>query len=305
MTPVLLITLFILGLIGGFFSGLLGIGGGIIMVPLLLYTPPLLGLTAINMKMAAGITMVQSLGGSLSSLLSHRRNHFIHPALVLVMGTSSLVGAFIGSVWSNHLSGNTMLSIFAVLALLGSALLFLPLNNENEEMELAEVHFNKALAAVIGLVVGLLGGIIGQGGAFLLIPLMLYSLRIPTRIALGSSVAIAFLSALAGFIGKWGTEQIPLLMAIVVASGAIIGAQVGAKLSKWVQTATLRGILAVLIAGTALRMGLSQLEHYGKSTIWVSGVSFAVVCLLLIVYRIRMKTRNTGLKQKKPQQQNS
>lgn len=257
MTPVFLATLFILGLIGGFFSGLLGIGGGIIMVPLLLYIPSLLGLTAINMKMAAGITMVQSLAGSLSALLIHRSNRFVHRSLVVVMGSSSLAGALVGSVWSKQLSGNTMLGIFAGLALLASVLLFFPVHNDNEEIELADIGFSKTPAVLIGLVVGLLGGIIGQGGAFLLIPLMLYILRIPTRIALGSSVAISFLSASAGFLGKWSTEQIPFLLAIVLASGAVLGAQAGGKVSTKVRTSTLRAILAVLIAGTALRMGFS------------------------------------------------
>ena len=173
-------------------------------------------------------------------------------------------------------------------------------------MELAEVHFNKVLAVIIGIVVGILGGIIGQGGAFLLIPLMLYILRIPTRVALGSSVAIAFFSALAGFIGKWGTEQVPFLMAVVLASGAVVGAQVGGKLTKRVQTTTLRGILAVLIAGTALRMSYSLFAYYGTTTaMWVSTVSFAVVCVVLMIYRIRNKTINTNLEQKQPLQGNN
>ncbi len=306
MTPVFLATLFILGLTGGFFSGLLGIGGGIIMIPLLLYIPPLLGLTALNMKMVAGITMVQSLAGSLSAWLIHRRNRFVHRSLVLVMGSSSLAGALIGSVWSKHLSGNTMLGIFAGLALLASALLFFPVQNDDEEIELTDVHFSKTLAVLIGLIVGLLGGIIGQGGAFLLIPLMLYILRIPTRIALGSSVAISFLSALAGFFGKWGTEQIPFLLAIVLASGAVLGAQAGGKVSKLVQTTTLRAILAVLIAGTAWRMGFSLFSRFGtKTTLWFSTGTFAVVGVFFVIYRMRSKTRADMPQQNHPLQQNN
>jgi len=83
---------------------------------------------------------------------------------------------------------------------------------------------------------------------------MLYVLKIPTRIALGSSVAITFLSALAGFIGKWGSGQIPFVMAIVLVTGALMGAQLGGRLSNRLQTASLRIILSVLIAFTSLKM---------------------------------------------------
>ena len=73
MTTLLLFVLFTLGLIGGLFSGLLGIGGGIIMVPLLLYVPSLIGLEALSMKTVAAITIVQSMAGSFSGLVVHKK----------------------------------------------------------------------------------------------------------------------------------------------------------------------------------------------------------------------------------------
>lgn len=267
MIPAFLMLLLILGLIGGFFSGLVGIGGGIIMVPLLLYIPQLVGFAALDMKVVSGITMVQSLAGSLSALIIHRRNRFVHRPLVLSMGMGSVAGGLLGSVWSKSLSGNTILGIFALLAVVAAILMFLPAGEENGEAGSDNVRFSKVLAGGIGLGTGILGGIIGQGGAFLLIPLMLYILRIPTRIALGSSVAIAFLSALAGFLGKWGTDQIPLLMALVLAFGAVLGAQAGGHLSGRVKIGTLRYLLGVLIAGTALRMGYMLISGMGKQII--------------------------------------
>lgn len=233
------------------------------MIPLLLYMPSLIGLEAISMKTAAGITMVQSLAGAFSGLMVHKKNNFIHRPLVVCMGIASVTGSLVGSVFSKQIKGEIMLGIFAGMALLATVMMFLPVN-EDDEIPLEDVQFNKYLAFCVALVVGFLGGIVGQGGAFILIPMMLYVVQIPTRIALGSSVAISFLSALAGFIGKWGTGQIPFVMALVLVAGAVLGGQIGGRLSKRLRIANLRTILSVLIAFAALKMWfeLSPLVGY-------------------------------------------
>ena len=253
MTTLLLFVLFALGLIGGFFSGLLGIGGGIIMVPLLLYVPSLIGFQAISMKTAAAITIVQSMAGSFSGLVVHKINNFVHSKLITCMGSGVVLGSLLGSYFSKQIQGEVMLGIFAGMSLIATVLMFIP-SKKDDDLSVENVEFNKYLAFFVALVVGVLGGIVGQGGAFILIPLMLYVLKIPTRIALGSSVAITFLSALAGFIGKWGTGQIPFAMAIVLVAGALMGAQLGGRLSNRLKTASLRIILSVLIAITSLKM---------------------------------------------------
>lgn len=245
--------LFLLGLTGGFFSGLLGIGGGIIMVPLLLYVPPLAGLEAVTMKTAAGITMVQSLAGAFSGLMVHRKNNFVHRRLAAYMGAGSIAGSLGGSILSREINSEIMLGIFAGMALAATVIMFFPHKDDNR-LTVDDISFNKFLAFFAALVVGFLGGIVGQGGAFILIPLMLYIIKIPTRITLGSSVAVSFLSSLAGFAGKWSTGQIPLTMALVLVAGALIGGIAGGKLSKRMETARLKTILSVIIAFTALRM---------------------------------------------------
>jgi len=277
MTPLFLSVLFSLGLIGGFFSGLLGIGGGIIMVPLLLYVPSLIGLEAISMKTAAGITMVQSLAGAFSGLMIHKKNNFVHRQLVIFMGAGSITGSLAGSIFSKQIKGEIMLGIFAGMALVATILMLIP-RKKADEIPVEDVTFNIYLAISVALLVGILGGIVGQGGAFILIPIMLYVLKIPTRIALGSSVAISFLSALAGFVGKWGTGQIPFMMALILVGGAVLGAQAGGRLSKRLKTASLRSILSVLIAFTALKMWfeLNPMMGYLLSI----GLAFLVLILL-------------------------
>jgi len=286
MTTILLFVLFALGLIGGFFSGLLGIGGGIIMIPLLLYVPSLVGLEAISMKTAAAITIVQSMAGSFSGLVVHKKNNFVHSKLIVYMGSGVVFGSLLGSYFSKQINGEVMLGIFASMALVATILMFLP-SKKDANLAVENVEFNKYLAFFVALVVGILGGIVGQGGAFILIPLMLYVLKIPTRIALGSSVAITFLSALAGFIGKWGSGQIPFVMAIILVAGALIGAQVGGRLSKQLPTVSLRTILSVLIAFTALKMWFELSP--------VVGYLFTIGLVLLLLVLLKSKRKQKEL----------
>ena len=293
MTTLLLFVLFTLGLIGGFFSGLLGIGGGIIMVPLLLYVPTLIGLEAISMKTVAAMTIVQSMAGSFSGLIVHKKNNFVHSKLIIYMGSGVVLGSLMGSYFSNQIQGEVMLGIFATMALMATVLMFIP-SKEDEELPVESLKFNKTLAFIVALLVGLLGGIVGQGGAFILIPLMLYVLKIPTRIAFGSSVAITFLSACAGFIGKWGTGQIPFEMALVLVAGALIGAQLGGHLSHRLQTASLRTILSVLITFTALKMWFELSSIVGYL------LTLGLVVLLLVFY-LSSKTKPKHSQQQTPQ----
>ncbi|MDP4127681.1 MAG: sulfite exporter TauE/SafE family protein [Bacillota bacterium] len=286
MTTLLVFVLFALGLIGGFFSGLLGIGGGIIMVPLLLYVPSLIGLATISMKTAAAITIVQSMAGSFSGLVVHKKNNFVHTKLIVYLGSGVVFGSLLGSYFSKQIQGEVMLGIFASMALVATVLMFLP-TKKDDDLPVDAIKFNKYFAFFVALVVGILGGIVGQGGAFILIPLMLYVLKIPTRIALGSSVAITFLSALAGFIGKWGSGQIPFVMAIVLVAGALIGAQLGGRLSNRLQTASLRTILSVLIAFTALKMWFELIP--------IVGFLFTIGLVLLLLVFLKGKRKQKEL----------
>ena len=89
-----------LGAVTGFLSGLLGIGGGIIMAPLLLYLPPLFGLEELTMQAVAGVTIVQGLAACISGGLTHRRFQFFSGKLAAWMGTPLFIASFIGGAGS-------------------------------------------------------------------------------------------------------------------------------------------------------------------------------------------------------------
>lgn len=248
-----------LGLITGFVSGLLGIGGGIIMAPLLLYIPPLFGLKPLSMHIVAGLTIVQGLLGCLAGALTHRKYNFVSDKLSFWMGSSIFIAAMAGGAGSRLVSSQALLFVFAGLAFVAAFLMLIPEKERNEKPDVAILKFNRFRAITTASGVGLLGGLVGQGGSFILIPLMTSYVHIPTRIAIGSNLAIVLLSSLAGFIGKAVTGQIQWLMTIPIALTVIPAASLGGYISPKIPVQGLRRFLATLIALAALRMWHSLL----------------------------------------------
>ncbi len=240
-------------------SGLLGIGGGIVMAPALLYLPPLLGLGAFDMKQVTGLTITQALFACLAGAVRHDRQQHVHRNLVVWMGGAIALSALAGSLLSGWIASEVLMGVFAALAVVAAVLMSLPMHRPDAPGDTSGHGFNRPLAVLIAAVVGVLGGMVGQGGSFLLIPLMLHGLRLPTRVVIGSNLGIVFLSSLAGFAGKAATGQILLLPATCLVLGALPGAQLGSALSKRSDPRHLRTALAVVIALAALRIAADAL----------------------------------------------
>jgi uncharacterized protein len=132
--------------------------------------------------------------------------------------------------------------------------MLLPRNYTQDELTEESVKFNKPLAIFIGITVGFLVGLVGQGGAFITIPLMLYVLKIPLRVTLGSTLAVGLFSASAGMIGKVATGQVPFQMAALLLAGAIPAAWLGGIVGKKTKTQYLKWLLALIVLGTAIKI---------------------------------------------------
>ncbi|MDW7771647.1 MAG: sulfite exporter TauE/SafE family protein [Desulfobulbaceae bacterium] len=249
----------ILGMITGFLSGLLGIGGGIVMAPLLLYLPQAHGLSPLPMHTVAGLTIVQGLVSCVAGVLTHRKFNFVSLQLMSWMGGTIFLTALVGGAASVFLENNFLMAVFALLAFLASILIFIPTRRDSENPDIGEFSFSRPRALTVSGSVGLLGGLVGQGGSFILIPLMTSYMQIPTRIAIGSNLAIVFLSSLAAFLGKAATGQIDWLLAVPIVLTVVPAAHIGARVSRQVPVVILRRILAACIALAAVRIGMTAL----------------------------------------------
>lgn len=253
-----ILTLVAIGLVGSFVSGMLGIGGAIVKYPLLLYVPPLFGFTAFTAHEVSGISALDVLFVSIAGVLAFRNGGFLNKKLISIMGIAVLFGTLIGSFGSNHLSEEMINIVYGVLALLAAIMMFIP-KKQMDDLPLDQVTFNAPLAAVLAFIVGIGSGIVGAGGGFLLIPIMLLILHIPTRMTIASSLAITFISSIAGSFGKIVTGQIDYLPAIFVIIAGLIAAPIGARVSKKMNTKLLQRLLAVLILFTAIKVWMDIL----------------------------------------------
>jgi hypothetical protein len=254
MTLAFAATLAGLGFLGAFIAGLVGVGGAIVMIPLLYYVPPWVGVGALDIKLVAGVTMGQVLAATVVGAAVHGGAGAVHRPLAVVAGTSMAAASLAGAVASRYVPSRTLLAVFGVMGLLALPLMFLPLPAEPWAPAGAEVDFDRRAAVVYPAAIGLLSGLVGAGGAFLLMPVLVGVMRIPFRLSIGTSLAITGVSALTGFLGKLVTAQVPLWPSVVVVAGGIGGVVVGARLSRRAPTRVLRASLGVLIALATLRV---------------------------------------------------
>lgn len=248
-----IIVLFLIGFGGAFVSGMVGIGGSIIKYPMLLYIPPLLGFSAFTSHEVAGINAVQVFFATIGGVWAYRKGAYLNKSLILYMGISILLGSLIGALGSNLMTDDGVNMVYAILATIAVIMMFIP-KKEREDIPNEDVSFNRAVAAGSAFVVGIGAGIVGAAGAFILVPILLVVLKIPTRMAIATSLAVTFISSIGATAGKLITGQVLLLPAAVMVVASLLAASMGVAFGKKVNTKILQGILALLILATAVKM---------------------------------------------------
>jgi uncharacterized membrane protein YfcA len=253
MDFVLIIVLFLIGFIGSAISGMVGIGGSIIKYPMLLYIPPALGIVGFSAQEISAISAVQVFFATLAGMFAFRKGGFINRSLVLYMGSTMVIGSFIGGYGSMYLSNSTINLTYAILALIAAVMMTVP-KRIKEDMEYTTLQFNKSAAVFFASVIGVVAGIVGAAGAFITVPIMLVILKIPTRVAIASSLAITFMSSIGSTAGKLMGGHMLLVPSIIMVIASLIAAPLGALISKKLNTIVLQWILGLLITATVIKI---------------------------------------------------
>ncbi|WP_210140997.1 sulfite exporter TauE/SafE family protein [Staphylococcus sp. GDX8P113P-2] len=236
------IMMLLIGVFGGFISGLVGIGGAIIIYPAILLLPPLFGVPAYSAYTASGLTSSQVFFSTLSGSLKARKKTEFSPPLVIYMSGGMITGSMLGALLANLFNAAFVNAIYIIIALIALILMFIKVESRS-----GEPAFNKPLLVIIGLFVGIISGIVGAGGAFIIIPILLVLFKLPMNMVVANSIVIAFISSIGAFIIKLIQGFVPFEDALFLIIGSILFAPLGLKLSKKIPNFIQKWIISILI----------------------------------------------------------
>lgn len=270
----------IIGIVVGILSGLLGIGGGTLLVPIfkLGYLMDSIACTATSL-----FTIIPT---SVSGAITHLRNKTCIPRLGVITGIGGMITSPIG-VWLATLSPGWMIMAAAAVIIFYSAYTMLKkackLPKQSKKTK-QTVQAEKAPAvivadpipknpslvkrqlvygALIGLVAGLCSGYVGVGGGFIMVPLMISLLHIPMKLTSGTSLIAVMLLAIPGVIYQAILGNVNWIAGIAVALGSIPGAVLGAKLIPRVPERTLRFLFGGFLVFAGIVLMINELGIFG------------------------------------------
>lgn len=228
---------YILAGLVGLSLGLLGGGGSILTVPILVY--------ALNMDPKLSIALSLAIVGTttLFGVYEHYRHKNIKFKLAFLFGGFAIPGTFLGSYLSQFISGNTQLIIFAIVMMTAAIFMFKgkkEVTNENQ-------NFNYPLIIISGLFVGVMTGLIGVGGGFLIVPALMFFTKTQMRQAVGTSLLIISINSFFGFMSYIQLITIPWLFLIKFTVSSILGILIGARLANKVPQEKLKKIFAIFL----------------------------------------------------------
>ena len=276
--PVNVLTIFAMGLTVGFISGMFGIGGGFLMTPLLIFTgiPPAVAVASVTAHIAAS---------SLSGALNYWRKRALDPALALMLLGGGILGTVSG-VWlfsrlraigqldiTIGLSYVILLTTVGLMMVVESARAIvrsrkgrpveirrggshawfhgLPLKIRFKQ---SKIYVSAIPVWVIGFVIGFIGAVLGIGGGFLLVPMLIYLLRVPTGVVIGTSMVLTLFTMASAIVMHAATNHlVDAVLALILMLGGVMGAQFGTRAGQKIRGEQLRLWLGLLVLCVGLR----------------------------------------------------
>ncbi|MFB2660566.1 sulfite exporter TauE/SafE family protein [Shewanella mangrovisoli] len=253
-----------LGAFVGFMAGLLGIGGGLIVVPALLYILPSVGITSAQLPhIAIATSLAAIILTSISSARAHHKRGNVPWGLFRTMFPGIILGALMSGFIAEQIPAATLRQGFAVFVMLMAIQMAYPFKTEsNRELP------NSMILFVVAMIVAAIAGLMGIGGGVLLVPFLTY-FGLQMRLAVGFSAATGLLISLSGSLGyiiagfnapdlpegTLGYIYLPALFGLIITS--ILMAPVGVKAASTWPTSVLKKIFALLLLCVGLKLILS------------------------------------------------
>lgn len=274
--PVNIFLILGMGLAVGYISGLFGIGGGFLMTPLLIFS-------GISPAVAVATVSSHIVASSCTGAISYWRRSAIDIALAMMLLSAGIVGTAVG-VWLfdalralGQLELMISLSYVTLLTIVGGMMSYesvraifrtrrgIPLRRPGSHTWVhglpLKLRFKRSKIYVsaipvwgIGFVIGFIGAIMGIGGGFLLVPMLIYFLRVSTATVIGTSMILTLVTMASATVMHAATNHlVDIVLALILAVGGVIGAQFGARTGQTMRPERLRLLLGLLIFAVGLR----------------------------------------------------
>ena len=250
------------GVVGGLLAGLLGVGGGIVIVPVLYHLFTFLGVDeAVRMHVAVGTSLATIIPTSIISARSHFKRGSLNMELLKQLIPGVVVGVIGGVILSGFMSGGVLTAVFAVVALVVA----LNMAFKKDGFAVSDQLPNKTGTGIIGFFIGGISTLMGIGGGTLSVP-VLSAYKTPMHTAVGTGAALGLVISLPGAIGflvnGLGVENRPpfslgyvnLIGLFLIIPATMLMAPVGARLAHAINANRLRQVFALFLFITSLRM---------------------------------------------------
>lgn len=254
-----------LAVVVGITLGLLGGGGSILTVPLLAYVADMDAKEAI----ATSLLVVGVTSGV--AAISHARAGRVNWRTGLLFGAAGMVGAYTGGVLSRFVPGAVLMLAFAVMMVATAVAMLRGRKDSGGKKRTGPLPIGRIL--LDGAVVGLVTGMVGAGGGFLVVPALTLLGGLPMPIAVGTSLVVIAMKSAAGFAGYATTVSINWQLAAIVTVAAVLGSLIGGRMTTLIKPETLRKGFGWFVL-TMSAVIVSQELH------WIAGAAVAAMVLI-------------------------